>query len=107
MRINIEFLADETGLKRSKEPYICSACGKKINYEKVQNSGWYYKINIEESELIYPFKDKIGYTDLKNISYLCKKHYKKLSAKNAFEFVEVGLPYFLSRLGKQGGVFSF
>ena len=105
--INPNLLADETGLKNSRNYYTCYVCGKKIHHNKIQNSEWYYKINGKEEDLIYPGKNKIGYLPVSKIIYVCSKHYKILPEDKATEFAEIGLPYFLSRIGQNGGIFSF
>lgn len=105
--INPNLLADETGVKNSMDDYICNVCGKKMHYSKIQCAEWYYKINAREKDLVYPGKNKIGYIPVRRIVYICNKHYKMLPKNRTSGFVEIGLPFFISRIGENGGIFSF
>ncbi len=105
--INPNLLVDETGIKNLKEDYTCDLCNKKKPRNKIQSIGWYYKINKKEKDLIHLEKNKIGYVHIDNVTYICNEDYKKLTAEKASDFVEIGLPYFISLDGQNGGIFSF
>ena len=100
-------LVDETGLKNSREDYTCRACEKKVKSGHIQKKRWYYKIKVNETDLIHLEKNKIGYVSAEKVSYLCREDYSKLSKEEAIEFVEIGLPYFISLINQKGGIFSF
>ncbi len=106
-RINISFLVNETGFQNSRNLYICKACKRRANSDQVEKEKWYYKINEKEENLVYLKKNGIGYVPFKKVVYICYKHYKILSEKKASQFVQVGMPYFLSIIGKKGGILSF
>lgn len=106
-RINISFLADETGFQNSRNLYICKTCKRRANLDQVKKEKWYYRINEKEENLIYLNKNGIGYVPLKKVIYICYKHYKFLSEREASQFVQIGMPYFLSIIGKKGGILSF
>lgn len=105
--INPISLVDETGVKNSKDVYICSKCKKAVNLEKAREHGWHYKIKCSEKDMIYLDKNKMGYVHIKHVSYICAEHHQKLTQEEAIEYVEIGLPYFLSVIGKKSGIFSF
>lgn len=100
-------LIDETGQQNSIESYECFKCGNKESFNKIQYSGWYYKINCAENQLIYIKKKKLGFVEHDQVDYICPKHYRKLTDLEKSKYVEVGLPYFLSIAIQSGGVFSF
>lgn len=99
-------LVDETGVKNNKEPYCCEKCNKKIEFDKILKEGWYYKIKKKEAELIR-LKNKMGYVSIDDVTFLCKEDYHKLATDKVKDFVEVGLPYYISIIDKIGGIFSF
>lgn len=105
--INPNLLADETGLKNSKNPYQCRSCGKKANLDKAVKRKWHYRIHADEKDLIYLEEKRIGYVPLEKITYLCYEDYSRLPLKEKSRFVEIELPYFLALIKNKGGVFSF
>lgn len=105
--LNPSLLIDETGVKNSKTDYICSVCKKTADMARVQQEIWYYKIKAAEKDLIYLEKNKIGFIKASKVIYICHDDYLKLSAADAKDYIEIGLPYFLSLISKKGGIFSF
>ncbi|MBU1078439.1 MAG: hypothetical protein KKH98_14170 [Spirochaetes bacterium] len=106
-KIDINYLVDETGLQNSRNPYECRRCKIKKNHDQVEKEKWYYQIKEKEKNLIYLKKDGIGYVPLDKVDYLCNRHFKSLNKKEAEKFVQIGVPYFLTMIGKTGGIFSF
>lgn len=106
-KININFLVDETGYKNNRSLYICKDCKRKANLVQIKEEEWFYRINCTEDSLIYLKKDGIGYIDEEKVDFVCKEHYERLKPEVKNNYVKIGLPYFLSVIGKQGGVFSF
>ncbi len=100
-------MVDETGYKQAGSLYTCKKCQKKADLQTATRSGWVYKINAKEKDLVYLTKKKTGYIPESEVDYLCPQDYKKLPGSKKKTFIELGLPYFICTIKENGGIYSF
>ncbi|MDD5066701.1 MAG: hypothetical protein PHF84_06600 [bacterium] len=104
---NPSLLADEAGIKNSREPYQCCRCGKEADLDTVLDEKWYFQIDGSEKDLVHLPKKILGFLAADKVRYICPADYRKLPPRSAEKYVEIRSPYFLSVLKVQGGIYCF